>query len=148
MAVFANCPDFYMPRGIALSDDEIGSVNPAMFDEFFRDELNALSDRDGGIGIHCCAHSEHQWANLAAVRNLRFLNLYQSQPVIDRAYRTFSPFAAHWHGSLVNGVPGPLQHRPAAEYPENARVVITHDAPDEDSARRLAAQLADEYRWD
>jgi hypothetical protein len=145
--LIANCPDFYMPQGIALADDEIGSVSPAMFEEFFRDALNELSDRYGGIGIHCCAHSEHQWVNMAAVRNLRFLNLYQPQEVIDRAYRYFSPVAAHWHGALVNGVPGPLQHRSPAEYPENCRVVITHDAPDEDSARQLATRLAAEYRW-
>jgi hypothetical protein len=147
-ALFANCPDFYMPQGIALADDEIGNVNPDMFEEFFRDELNELSDRYGGIGIHCCANSEHQWENLSTVRNLKFLNLYQPQMVIDRAYQYFSPFAAHWHGALVNGVPGPLQHRLANEYPENARVVITHDAPDEDSAQRLAAQLAVEYPWE
>lgn len=72
----AHYPDYYMPYGITLSEDEIGAVSPAMFDEFFADDLRMFSERYGQIGIHCCAHSKHQWANLAKTPNLRLINLH------------------------------------------------------------------------
>jgi hypothetical protein len=56
----AHYPEYYVDRGLSLSEDEIGTVSPAMFDTFFRDELVRLSDHFGGLGIHCCANSKHQ----------------------------------------------------------------------------------------
>ena len=57
----AHYPDYYVRKGVTMSVDEVGSVNSRMFRRFFLDELDALSERYGGIGIHCCANSEHQW---------------------------------------------------------------------------------------
>ena len=53
----AHHPDYFMDGGWTVSEDEAGVVNQEMFAEFFLPELNALSDRYGGIGIHCCANS-------------------------------------------------------------------------------------------
>jgi hypothetical protein len=59
-AFIAHYPFYYMERGVTLSEDEIGAVNPDTFDEFFLPELTYLSERYGGIGIHCCANARHQ----------------------------------------------------------------------------------------
>ncbi|MCX7935756.1 MAG: hypothetical protein N3A66_10925, partial [Planctomycetota bacterium] len=71
----AHYPDYYMPGGITLSEDEIGAVNSEIFEELFRPELEYLSQRYGGIGIHCCADARHQWPGIKNVRGLRLLNL-------------------------------------------------------------------------
>lgn len=67
-------PDYYMENGITLSEDECGNFNPEIFDELVLEHLNFLSERYGGIGIHCCADSRHQWENFRKVKNLRVLN--------------------------------------------------------------------------
>lgn len=56
----AHYPDYYMPKGMTLSEDEVGAVDEEMFVEFFLPELVHLSERYGGIGIHCCATARHQ----------------------------------------------------------------------------------------
>ena len=60
-AFMAHFPDFYMPGGITLSEDEVGAVSPAMFSRFFLPELEWLANRYGAIGMHCCANARHQW---------------------------------------------------------------------------------------
>ena len=142
----AHHPSYYMPCGITMSVDEIGSVSPAMFEEFFRDELNELSDRYGGIGIHSCSDSVHQWENLAKVRNLRLLNLYRPQEVIDRAYEFFSPICAHWHGALVNNLGAPLRQQRAEAYPEGCRAVLREWAPSVEAAGERCRALAEMIR--
>jgi hypothetical protein len=39
-----------MPKGITLSEDEVGSVSSEMFQKFFLPELQDLSARYGGLG--------------------------------------------------------------------------------------------------
>jgi hypothetical protein len=73
--ISAHYPDYYMPYGITISEDEIGTVSSDMFVEFFEEELHEISNRYGAIGIHCCADSKHQWENLKKVPNLKILNL-------------------------------------------------------------------------
>ncbi len=85
----AHHPDYYMPYGVTLSEDEAGSVSPEMFEEFFLPHLTALSERYGQIGIHCCANAMHQWENFKKIPNLRLLNLAQPDDVIEKAYRVF-----------------------------------------------------------
>ena len=63
----AHHPDYYMPYGVTLSEDEAGSVSPEMFEEFFLPHLTALSERYGQIGIHCCANAMHQWENFKKI---------------------------------------------------------------------------------
>lgn len=103
----AHCPDYFMDGGITLSEDEVGSVNPEMFEQFFLPDLVELSDRYGGIGIHCCACARHQWENFAKVPNLRLINLSQrwneetDPPYIDDAYRFFAPVTAQMHEAFT-----------------------------------------------
>ena len=71
-----HCPRAWAPRelGVWLSEDEAGSISPAMFEEFCLPSLKRLSDRYGGIFIHCCADAGHQYPSFAKVPNLRAWN--------------------------------------------------------------------------
>lgn len=93
----AHYPDYYMPRGLTLSEDEIGTVSTEMFDEFFKPHLEALAKHFGGLGMHCCAHARHQWPNLRKLPGLKVLNLTQPSDVTADAYRFFEKDFIHVH---------------------------------------------------
>lgn len=93
----AHFPDYYMEYGVTLSEDEIGSFGSGMFSVFVSDELNALSDRYGRIGIHCCANARHQWENLKRINNLCCLNLCQPPEIIREAYGFFRDTCCQMH---------------------------------------------------
>ena len=50
----AHHPDYYMSKGMTLSEDEIGACGTDVFESMFLPELVSLSEYYGGIGIHCC----------------------------------------------------------------------------------------------
>jgi hypothetical protein len=82
----AHFPDYYMPWGITLSEDEIGSLSAELCREFSLPTLRDLSAHFGGrIGIHCCANAKHQWENLKSIPGLVLLNLIQPDPVAREA---------------------------------------------------------------
>ena len=93
----AHYPFYYMNGGLTLSEDEIGSVNAEMFEEFFLPPLIELSERYGGIGIHCCANARHQWPGLKKIPNLRLLNLCQPEAELLDAYDYFADFTCQMH---------------------------------------------------
>jgi hypothetical protein len=93
----AHFPDYYVPRGISLSVDEIGAVSSRMFLKYFLPELNDFSRRYGGLGMHCCAASRHQWNFIKEIEGLFLLNIIQPEPVLRDAYPYFSDVAAQWH---------------------------------------------------
>jgi len=93
----AHFPDYYMPCGMTLSEDEIGNVSCEMYREFFEKELWELSEKYGGIGIHCCADSYHQWENLNRIPGLKALNLHRPYDIVLKAYDYFSPHIAQFH---------------------------------------------------
>ena len=127
----AHCPDYYMPYGITLSEDEIGVVNTDMFAEFFLPELAALAEHFGQIGIHCCADSRHQWDGLRQIPNLRFLNL--KRELHREAYRFFE------NTSIIqqHGQSTPEQwDEVIRDYPD-ARLYIDVTAKTRDDALRL-----------
>lgn len=115
----AHYPDYYMPRGLTLSEDEVGAVSRRMFDALFLPELVELSKRYGGLGVHCCAHARHQWPGLKQIPDLRLLNLVQPPPVIHAAVRAFAGLPQmHSYGG-----DGPAWTWPA-QYPPDARLVF------------------------
>jgi hypothetical protein len=132
----AHYPDYYMPQGITLSEDEIGAVSESTYDALFLPELVALSHRYGGIGVHCCAHACHQWAGLKRIPALRLLNLVQPENVLQEAYAYFAhlPQMHSWCG---DGDPWTWP----ARYPAGSRVVIQAPARSKDEAQRLAEKL-------
>jgi uroporphyrinogen-III decarboxylase len=92
----AHYPDYYMPYGITLSEDEIGAVSPKVFEQFFLPELVRLSERYRAIGIHCCATARHQWNGFQQVPNLKLLNLNQPGNIIRAATGVFGSRTALW----------------------------------------------------
>jgi hypothetical protein len=85
----AHYPAYYMSDGITMSEDEIGTISPAMFEEYCLDDLNFLADRYGGLGIHCCADSRHQWEGFKKIKGLKILNLNRPADQLEEAYQLF-----------------------------------------------------------
>jgi len=93
----AHWPEYYMPFGITLSEDEIGSINTELFKEFSWPGLCELSAHFGGmIGIHCCANARHQWGLLKAIPGLALLNLIQPDEIVREASEFFRDGPAIW----------------------------------------------------
>ena len=109
----AHYPDYYMASGLTISIDEIGAVSPELFAEFFLPEVNYLSKRYGGLGVHCCAHARHQWQGLNQITHLKLINLVQPDTVIKKAYPYFAETCCQmhqWHDTLpvdylINHIP-------------------------------------------
>jgi len=133
----AHYPYYYMPRGITLSEDEVGSVNAEMFVEHFLPELAGLSDRYGGIGIHCCADSRHQWEGFRKVPSLRLLNLVQPPEVLREAYAFFAGDTTQMHGTCWDGAPETWPD----QAPAASRCVFETAAETHDDALGLAEKL-------
>jgi hypothetical protein len=116
----AHYPDYYMKSGISISEDEIGAVSGKMFNNFFLPEINALSERYGGIGINTSTYARHQWNNLKKIPALRLLNINQPGDVLREAVPFFAETTAQWpvfpmHETAWND---------PAQIPPGARVVI------------------------
>ena len=133
----AHYPSYYMPKGITLSEDEIGAVNEEMFGEFFLPELIELSERYDGIGVHCCADATHQWENLKQLPQLRLLNLVQPPEVLREAYEYFAPHVPQMHSWKGTGEPWTWPE----QYPEQASTVIEAHASSRDQALELSERL-------
>lgn len=121
----AHHPDYFMNGGMTLSEDEVGAVNPDMFDEFFLGELSALSWRYGGIGMHCCADSRHQWDGFQKIYGLRLLNLYapptRTPQYIKDAFAFFNGSIAQMHYGWAPE--GPIETWPR-QYPKGKKIVV------------------------
>ncbi len=133
----SHCPDCYMPRGVTLSEDEAGAVNERMFDELFLPDLAELSERYGGIGIHCCADARHQWEGFLRVPGLRVLNICQPAGEVWDAYRFFARHTAQSHSWFGDG---PAWTWPA-QLPEGSRAVIEVTANKREEALELSDRL-------
>ncbi len=132
----AHYPDYFMSGGLTLSEDEVGAVSEGMFDTFFYDELAGLSERYGGIGIHCCADARHQWGGFARVPGLRLLNLCapptrDAATYVRDAYTYFDRRIAQMHfGWTPEGPPETWPER----FPVDRRVVFIVPAETRDQA--------------
>lgn len=144
----SHCPEFYMEGGITMSIDEIGNVSAAMYKEFFEKEIWELSQRYGGIGIHCCADAKHQWPYLKEIPGLRLLNLTQPEHILNASYEYFKDTVAMWPANLDHNVWKPLKNKKKEEYPQGTRVVIWEYADTKEEAIRLADRLKKEYSPD
>ena len=135
----AHYPEYYMPRGVTMSVDEIGAVSQAMFNRFFLPELVEHSKRYGGLGIHCCANARHQWQNFKKVPNLRLLNLNQPDETAREAALFFAGHVPLW---LVGWNPPAEELKTwAAQLPPQVRLVFDLTANDKDEALKLSEKL-------
>lgn len=136
----AHYPDYYMDHGITLSEDEIGSVGPDIFESLFLPELDYLSRRYDGIGIHCCAHAQHQWNGMLKVPGLRVLNLNQSPDVLAQALPFFSDAAVQLP------VPSPWPSSEDATPPlDGVPAIFLVPADTEDAAKRVVEAFRREW---
>jgi hypothetical protein len=119
-AFIAHYPDYYMPQGVTLSEDEVGAVSSRVYQHYFLPELTALSNRYGGMGVHCCANSRHQWEGFSRIPNLRLLNLNQPAPILEEAQRFFARRVTQMHDWPEQQVfeAGPQQ------FPDGAHIVL------------------------
>ncbi len=125
-------PDYVMQGGVTLSEDEIGVISPAMFREYALPTLTQMSERYGGLGMHCCADSERQWPNLLTVPGLRMLNLCRP---IKSARESWGFFAPHVALYSFPGGEGPAPTWPA-QYPRGAHAVLQFDVAGREDAQR------------
>ena len=132
----AHYPAYYMPKGITLSEDEVGAVSRQIYDDLFLPELTELSQRYGGMGVHCCAHAKHQWDGFKAIPDLRLLNLVQPKDVLSQAYDFFSE-TPQMHSWCGEGDPWTWPDL----YPEGSRVVIQATAKTRNQALLLSDKL-------
>ena len=132
----AHYPAYYMPKGITLSEDEVGAVSKSVYEELFLPELAELSQRYGGMGVHCCAHAKHQWNGFLEIPDLRLINLVQPEYVLQQAYEFFTqvPQMHSWSG---DGDPWTWVDK----FPSGSRVVIQATAKTKDEALMLSDKL-------
>ncbi len=139
-ATMAHYPDYYLDGGVSVSEDEIGVVSASMYRDFFEDDLRLLSQRYGGIGIHSCADSRHQWENLKRTPGLRLINLHRN------AAQTLASFAAF--GRTCALMPMPSEHVDFDAAPESLTCHIADARPQAatvDEARRIADLFYERY---
>ena len=128
----AHYPPYCMEGGLTLSEDEVGAVSTDMYDEFFLPELVSLSKRYGGLGMHCCANSRHQWHGFGQIPNLRLLNIIQPAEVVAQAYPFFHGHVAQWHTCMGEAPPFNWLE---GLHPETHIVLETSAATKEESIR-------------
>lgn len=87
-----HCPYAWAPPelGVWLSEDEAGAMSVRMFEEFCLPNLVELSQRYGGLFVHCCATADHQYGSFKKIPNLRGLNRVFQSPGPRPAIEAFS----------------------------------------------------------
>ena len=139
-------PGYYMNTGISMTVDEIGNVSSEMYKEFFEEDLHFLSERYGGMGIHCCANSKHQWENLKRIPGLKLLNLDRPEAVLRESYEYFRDIAAMWPEKMEHNVPEPMENPRMDSIPKGCHLVLTANASTRDEALRALEHMNREYR--
>lgn len=139
----AHFPDYFMKGGLSVSEDEIGAVSVELFEKYFLGELDEISEHFGGIGIHCCADSAHQWDNFAKVKNLKLLNLHQPNEIITKAYEHFENITVQFHNAQGTG---DIDKWYTAK-PKNARCVYNIEVNDIEEGKKVIENIQKTLRW-
>ncbi|MCC7492336.1 MAG: hypothetical protein IT204_08330 [Fimbriimonadaceae bacterium] len=89
---YCHCPNAWAPPelGCWLSEDEAGCFGTAMFERFCLPTLTNLSQRFGGLFMHCCATADHQYDNFRRIPHLRGLNRVYQEPGAGPAITAFA----------------------------------------------------------
>ncbi|MGB6836220.1 MAG: uroporphyrinogen decarboxylase family protein [Dehalococcoidia bacterium] len=119
-------PPVWLPdgRGIAVSDDCLAVLSPALYEEFALPYLNELSDEFGGVFVHSCGNFLHQFDNLEKVHNLRGLNFGASETPFEAVWERFGGRTA-----IVThlGLNKDIHFESEADYVRHVLQVKTHD---------------------
>lgn len=130
----AHFPDYYMPYGVSMSEDEIGVVSSQMYREFFEGELWSFSERYGAIGIHSCSDSAHQWKNLRRIPNLKVINLHRKREETLQALDFFRGVC----GMYPTGEGERLTDFGDLKQPEEIHVAVNFYGQTREETRRVA----------
>jgi hypothetical protein len=76
--------------GVCLSEDDIGSISTRHFRAYCLPYLRALAGEFGGISMHSCAASQHQWGAFLDLPAMRYLNLHHPPTSLQTAIDLFS----------------------------------------------------------
>ncbi|MEI6520207.1 MAG: uroporphyrinogen decarboxylase family protein [bacterium] len=129
-----HCPTFWAPPalGISMSEDEIGALSRDMFNEFCLPTLTEMSNKYGGIFLHCCANADHQYEGLQKLPNFRGLN--RELGASDRRL-TVNTFAGK---TVLNVAWQPIEAVEALMdmAKPNSRFLFNMDSTDIDDAKR------------
>ena len=129
-----HCPTVWGPKelGCSVSEDEVGAISRAMYEEFGLPQLIRLSERFGGIYIHCCAAADHQYEAFKKIPNLRGLNRNFQEPGALPCLRAFGDRTVH---SI--GWPQMDRVREFLDYDvPNVRYLFSYSASSMDDAKR------------
>jgi hypothetical protein len=92
-----HCPGVWCPPELGpwMSNDECGAVSTEMFEAFMLPEMVDLAETFGGIGMHCCADAEHQFASFRKIPNFYSFNRVAARqgysPLLDHLAGPGSP---------------------------------------------------------
>lgn len=139
-----HCPRAWVPPELPpwLSNDECGAFGTAMFEEFCLPELLELSVAFGGLGMHCCADAEHQYASFNRIPNLYAFNRVMGK----RCRGGWAAFFRHFQGPQapvhVLGwlVPATVKQIKAMVSP-GTRLVFVHAGDDLEACRAWLDQV-------
>jgi hypothetical protein len=94
-----HCPNAWAPpdMGPWLSNDECGSLSVELFESFCLPELVDLSTTFGGLGMHCCADAEHQFASFRKIPDFYAFNRVPARRGFDTILEPFGGPAAPLH---------------------------------------------------
>ncbi len=133
----AHYPDYYMPYGLTLSEDEAGAVSGKVFDRLFLPELDELSTHFNLFGMHCCANARHQWKNFLEIPNFAILNLVQPPEVVREAWSFFADKVVQWHSYQGEGP----AYTWLAQHPPQARMVYEITVNSKEEAIEMSARM-------
>ncbi len=137
----AHFPDYYMPYGLTLSDDEVGCFRSETYEELCLPNMKFLGEKYKMLGIHCCADSRHQWDNFRKIPNLKVLNICQPPEVCHDAYIHFEDKCAQMHGHFGEGEISTWKE----QLPENARIIFQLNGESREDTLQKLHELKELY---
>jgi len=150
-ACLVHYPELWMPAewGICLSEDDVGSISARYFTEFCLPYLQALGHQFGGVSLHCCARSGHQWQGFRQLPGVRYLNLFSPPVNLEQEIATFSGFAVLTPGPHARQSGTFNGHESYLEMVEDClrlarpdtRFFFVTEAPTIDEAARLVREI-------
>ena len=138
-ANLCHCPMAWAPPelGFWLSEDEAGSMSVPMFEGFCLPGLVALSERWGGLFMHCCATADHQYPSFRKIPHLRGLNRAFQAPGPRPAVEAFAGETV-----LMNAWMGEAQVREIVEWAQpGSRFLFNMSSANLEEAKPLFATL-------
>ncbi len=105
--------DWWMPRGIFMSDDVMAVLSPELYREFAVPYNEDLAEEFGGLGLHSCGRILHNLENVARTKGILALNT--QDPLCDAA-----PLAKNGLALIVGGIFEAVM----ATHPDSKRVFI------------------------